>query len=270
MDLAKPYLLPPRHHEKIWGSMLLEPWFPNSAGKTGEVWFVEPDSPVLIKFLFTTENLSIQVHPGDEYAERYEGCRGKTEMWHILRAEPDAKIALGLHKPVTDDEMRSAVEDGSIMELLRWIPVKPGDTYFIPAGAIHAIGAGLALCEIQQHSDITYRLYDYGRPRELHVEQSLATMDVGFQAQAVPPEQSPLVKCPYFTVDRVHFSGTTQLTGEPEHEQIAIILSGQGTLNGEKFHLGQVWKLPPASTVTVGGEGELIHVRHRAAAATKA
>src|SRR5262249_46670605 len=141
--------------------------------KIGEVWFSTPELPILVKFLFTTENLSVQVHPSGECGV------GKTEMWHILRAAEGASIALGFRDTVTPAWARAAAESGEILEMLRWYPVRAGETYFTPAGTVHAIGAGIALCEIQQHSDITYRLYDYGRPRELHLEEGLAVSDFG-------------------------------------------------------------------------------------------
>ena len=180
-----PRRLLPQAFEKVWGSTQLEPWFPNSEKKIGEFWFSEPDSPLLIKFLFTTENLSVQVHPNDEQAADLEpGCRGKTEMWHILKAEPGAKLAMGLATDLTKDQLRSACEDGSVMELLRWVPAIPGETWFIPAGTIHAIGAGITLAEIQQNSDVTYRLYDYGRNRELHLTRGLAVSNLNSRPRA--------------------------------------------------------------------------------------
>jgi mannose-6-phosphate isomerase len=150
-------------YEKVWGSPDTEPWWRNPDGrKLGEIWFRASDSvPLLVKLLFTSDNLSVQVHPDDDYAgKHHDGSRGKTEMWHILRAEPDAKIALGMRTKVTEEELREAALTGGIMALLDWIPVRPGDTFFIPAGTIHAIGGGIALCEVQQLSDITYRLFD--------------------------------------------------------------------------------------------------------------
>ena len=167
-----PLRLTPSFREKIWGSTRLEPWFPNSERKIGEVWFEGVDHlPLLIKFLFTSEKLSVQVHPDDDYARVHHDSRGKTEMWHILAAEPGARIAAGFREPITTDQLTAAALSGEIEDLLAWFEAMPGDTFFIPAGTVHAIGAGLVLCEIQQHSDVTYRLYDYGRPRELHLDQ---------------------------------------------------------------------------------------------------
>ena len=112
------------------------------------------------------------MHPDDEFAARTKNSRGKTEMWHILRADPGAQIALGFRRPITPERLRGASISGEIEQLLHWVDVQPGQTFFTPAGTVHAIGAGIALCEIQQHSDVTYRLYDYGRPRELHLDKA--------------------------------------------------------------------------------------------------
>src|SRR5688572_11533186 len=149
----RPERLVASFHEKVWGSTKLSPWFPNSDRKIGEVWFTATERlPLLVKFLFTTENLSIQVHPG--------GAAEKNEMWHILGAEPGASIALGPRRPISVEELRRAAETGEVVDLLHWFPVAAGETYFVPAGTLHAIGGGITLCEIQQNCDVTYRLYD--------------------------------------------------------------------------------------------------------------
>jgi len=160
---------------KVWGTPRTEPWFNNvNHERIGEVWFDSPPAtPLLIKFLFTSESLSIQVHPDDDYARVHHGCLGKTEMWHVLRADKGAKIAIGPSRRITRAELAAVAGKPEILNLLNWIEVRPGDTFFIPAGTIHALGGGIALCEIQQLSDVTYRLYDYGRDRELHIAQSL-------------------------------------------------------------------------------------------------
>src|SRR5712691_5956864 len=123
--------LTPDFREKIWGATHLEPWFPNSDRKIGEVWF-EKDSPLLVKFLFTTEKLSVQVHPP-----------GKTEMWHVLAAEPGAQIAAGFREEISPEKLREASLSGAIMDLLAWHTARRGDTYFLPAGTVHAVGEGL-------------------------------------------------------------------------------------------------------------------------------
>ncbi len=149
------------------------PWYLNSAQKKiGEVWF-EADLPLLVKFVFTSERLSVQVHPNDEFAAAHENSRGKTEMWYVLRADPGARLAIGFREAISRERLRESALSGEIEQLLNWIEVQAGDAFFVPAGTVHAIGGGLALCEIQQHSDITYRLYDYGRPRELHLDKAM-------------------------------------------------------------------------------------------------
>ena len=168
----------PSFQEKIWGSTGLAPWFPNPENKIGEVWFDSPRLP-LIKFLFTTEKLSVQVHPWDEFAREHENSNGKTEMWYILRAGPAAKVAAGFREPISPETLRDGALSGTIEAMLNWVMVRPGDTLFIPAGTVHAIGAGLSLCEIQQHSDITYRIFDYGRPRALHLEKAMEVSSLG-------------------------------------------------------------------------------------------
>src|SRR5579863_10722473 len=175
--------LDPSFREKIWGATRLEPWFPNSPSKIGEVWFEAAHGLPLVKFLFTTEKLSVQVHPGDAYARQHHGSPGKTEMWYILAAEPGARIAAGFREPLTPEQARAAAVSGEIEGLLQWFDARPGDAFFIPAGTVHAIGAGLVLCEIQQNSDVTYRLYDYnrpgadGQPRPLHLEKALDVIE---------------------------------------------------------------------------------------------
>ena len=161
--------LTPRFVPKVWGSTHLEPWYPDSARKSAKCGSRGvPDLPLLIKFLFTTERFSVQVHP-----------EGKTEMWHILAAEPGAKIAAGFREPITRSGCVSRRSRAKSKSLLEWFEARPGDTFFIPAGTVHAIGAGLALCEIQQWSDVTYRLFDYGRPRELHLDEGVRVSRLG-------------------------------------------------------------------------------------------
>ena len=156
------------------GARTLRPCSVRRTARSGKSGFhVGEQFPLLVKFIFTSERLSIQVHPNDEFAALHENSRGKTEMWHILHADDGATIALGFTRPLSAEELRSAITDGSVEDLLNWVPVQAGDTLFAPAGTIHAIGHGIVLCEIQQNSDVTYRLYDYGRPRELHLERGL-------------------------------------------------------------------------------------------------
>jgi mannose-6-phosphate isomerase len=165
-----------RFVEKPWGRTRLPPIFNGSAvERIGEIWFVgPPDPPLLAKYLFTSERLSVQVHPDDEQARLRGLPGGKSECWYILDAEPGATIGLGLRRELTRDELRAAALDGSIVEEMEWRPVAAGDFLYVPAGTIHAVGAGISLVEFQQSADVTYRLYDYGRPRELHLDDAVA------------------------------------------------------------------------------------------------
>ena len=201
--------LPTKSVEKPWGQDRLPAPFSAPTGKRiGEIWFEPPPElpELLVKYLFTSENLSVQVHPSDEQAPA--GSRGKEECWLVVSAEPGAKLAIGFRDKVTPEQMRAAALDGSIEELLEWHEVGPGDFVYLTAGTVHAIGAGLSLIEVQQNSDITYRLYDYGRPRELHLDEAIAV------ARGSPhparlrrklPERGSveLVEGPHFRLDRL-------------------------------------------------------------------
>jgi mannose-6-phosphate isomerase len=164
--------------EKPWGRADLPSAFGAPDGqRVGEVWYETPDSaplPLLVKWLFTSEKLSIQVHPSDAEARATGLPSGKEECWYIVDAEPGAVLGIGTIRPLDSDELRAASLSGEIEQLMDWKPVKAGDYFYIPAGTVHAIGAGITLVEVQQYADITYRLYDYGRPRELHLDDGVA------------------------------------------------------------------------------------------------
>jgi mannose-6-phosphate isomerase len=233
-------------HEKIWGSTETEPWHRNpDRRKIGEIWFTASDFvPLLVKLLFTSDNLSVQVHPRDGYAREHHNSPGKTEMWHILRAEPEARIALGLRETVTPERLREAALSGEIMELLNWIPARRGDTFFVPAGTIHAIGGGLALCEIQQDSDITYRLYDYGRPRELHLDRAAAVSNLETAASGLV--RLPF-ECVYFRTERYTVNPWPTTFRSPERDTLYIVLEGNGSIGGEPFEAGEAWEAAAGS-----------------------
>jgi mannose-6-phosphate isomerase len=242
-----PVRLTPRLLEKVWGSTALEPWFPNQPQKTGEAWFEGvPGLPLLVKFLFTSEKLSVQVHPDDADARMHHGSRGKTplgktEMWHVLRAEPGAKIAAGFRREISEQELRESALSGAIVDLLEWHEARAGDTFFIPSGTVHAIGEGLVLCEIQQNSDVTYRLYDYGRPRELHLDDAVrVSCRTPFTAR-VKPEGQRLVKCEYFTTERIHLAGSLRHTPAAGNMEWWIVLEGAGEIAGQAMRAGEVW-----------------------------
>jgi mannose-6-phosphate isomerase len=247
----KPTLVTPWFREMPWGAIGLEPWFPRQEKRIGEVWFQgdEEPLPILVKFIFTTDKLSVQVHPGDEDAQRLEGTPGKTEMWHILRTRPEARIALGLCRPVSRKRLREAALGGEIESLLNWIAVRPGQTYFIHPGTIHTIGPGVTLCEIQQPRDLTYRLYDWGRERELHLEKALEVASLGpHPGRAAPVDlgggRQLLALCQHFAVESWELEHTLTYRPAEDRLQLLVILEGEGRLAGEPFLPGQVWLAP--------------------------
>jgi len=241
--------------------------------------------PLLIKFLFTSDKLSVQVHPSDSYARVVEGCAGKTEMWHVLRAEPGARLAIGFREELVRGArpgraaLAEAVTSGEIESMLNWREVRPGDTFFIPAGTVHAIGAGLVLCEIQQNSDITYRLYDYnrpgadGKPRELHLEKALDVIDWdGRGGQTAPVEfgsplanQTCLAACRYFATEKIYLTGTFQSDPAGRFE-IWIALDGEAEFasGGERVtcRKGEAVILPAsAGDVSIDPAGTALFLR---------
>lgn len=241
--------LEPVFVERVWGTRDLNPFFGPPARPIGEVWFHA--GAILVKFLFTTQPLSVQVHPDDAYARAHEsGSTGKTEMWHILRTEPHAQIAIGFRRPIGRDVARQAALDGSIVQLLDWREVHPGDTFLTPAGTVHALGAGLVVCEIQQPSDVTYRLFDYGRGRELHLDKGLAVADLGPYLGRTNPIPIPgggerLVDCPFFIAERWQVRHPWQC----DRDATIILLDGSCSLGAA----GSVWQFPRgAKLVPIG------------------
>jgi mannose-6-phosphate isomerase len=203
------------------------------------LWFIgETDAPLLAKYLFTSERLSVQVHPDDEQARQRGFERGKSECWFVVDAEPDAKIGLGLRRELTRDELRRAALDGSIIEEMEWRPVAAGDFLYVPAGTIHAIGGGICLLEFQQNSGLTYRLYDYGRPRELHLDESVAVSRrepyPGRLATHVDEcENRALVDGPQFTLVHAHSDCLEDRT------RWVLPLSGSISCGGERAGSGE-------------------------------
>jgi mannose-6-phosphate isomerase len=200
-----------RYVEKPWGRASLPPMFDAQPGKRiGEIWFTNgADLPLLAKYIFTSERLSIQVHPNDEEARARGLPQGKTECWAILEADLGATIGLGTKRGLSPDELCQASLDGSIEQLMDWRPVRAGDFYFVPAGTVHAIGAGISLLEFQQNADVTYRLYDYGRPRELHLADGVAVARAEpYPRSLLQPlgqgEERTLVDGPHFILVQTH------------------------------------------------------------------
>lgn len=219
----------------------------------GEAWFGAKGFseksgrfPLLIKLLDCNDDLSVQVHPDNDYAGLPPGELGKTEMWYILDAKPGAKIIYGLEPGVTRDSLAQAIKENRIMDCLQVVDVKAGDSFYIPAGTVHALCAGVLVAEIQQNSDTTYRIYDYdrpgldGKPRELHIEDSLNVIAYeGSGAtrmttdQAVPHEWLRLAASPYFVVEKGIVSGEWPLHAAADSFTILVVCHGTGTLQWE-------------------------------------
>jgi mannose-6-phosphate isomerase len=308
MPLA-PFRLSPWFSPRPWGSRNLLPWFdltvPERCEPIGEAWLTskdcviesgphrgltlgrvaathprellgaagEHDYPLLLKFIFPKEKLSVQVHPDDAMARTVGQLRGKTECWYCVEAAPGAAVALGLKPGVTDKSIRDAIEHDTLEQLLKWVPVTAGDMVFVDAGTVHAIAPGVVLLETQQQSDITYRLYDYGRARELHVDLALQAMRLTTKAGKVKPQAlsgrgessgaTRLIHQRYFTVDCYKFApGSTQPVAAADAPLTLIALTGEVTLHtsgNEPVVLGhcQAVVLPPRPT------GEICELRSR-------
>ena len=240
-------LLETKTVEKPWGKDQLPPPFETPAGKRiGEIWFVPPrDLPqLLVKYLFTSEKLSVQVHPSDAQTEAAGlGRQGKEECWLVIDAEPGATLGIGFKQGVDAETMRGAALDCSIEDMLVWHPVKAGDFFYIPANTVHAIGGGCSIIEIQQNSDITYRLYDYGRPRELHLEEGIAVAkgephDAACRRH-VPAGDVSLVDGPYFRLDQVEGLPSTEQAAKYHGCLLVIPRTGQARVEDEAVLPGQ-------------------------------
>jgi mannose-6-phosphate isomerase len=278
----KPIQLIPLFQEKVWGRRNLAPFYPShaSADPIGEVWFtfkenrtksgeslghlikahpailgsafdpLHPDQcPLLVKLLFTSERLSVQVHPGDEYARQHHQSLGKTEAWYVVAAEPEAELAVGFKETLSPQLLEQAARSGEIETMLDWRRVIAGEVFFVPAGTVHAIGAGVTICEIQQNSDITYRLYDYGRPRELHLEHGVKVSNLGPHqspagALTLAPGREELIVSDYFRIERLRVSGTVRFGAGAAYYMLLTCLSGSGLIDTDEFSAGQTWLIP--------------------------
>ena len=299
----EPFRIEPKFVERIWGMHSLAPVFPDKtnlpeaigeawltgidckiasgpyAGKTlGEAWremppewrgtrLTDPDYfPILVKFLFPNDKLSIQVHPDDTYAslrEKAAGGRGKTEMWHVLSAEATADVLIGLTPKVDREKFAKAIETERLEEILVHWRAQRGDTFFVPAGTPHTIGPGMKLCEIQEYSDLTYRVYDYGRvdahgrPRELHIQKALEVIDFArpilgkVSRLALPPpgsQKALLVACRHFATERWKIMTRIEASSNRERFDLYVILTGCGEFawNGgpARYQRGECWLIP--------------------------
>jgi len=257
------------------------------AGKTlGEAWsempsewtgtrFDRPGSefpagnfPLLVKFIFAEEKLSVQVHPDDEFASQHEkaaGGRGKTEMWYSLHARPDAEVLVGMKPDVTLEKFQQALAEGNAEDCLQRVCLAAGDAIFVPAGTAHTIGGGNTFCEIQQHSDLTYRVYDYnrrdaqGRARELHTEKALQVIRFGEKhgGKLEPARvahkthhESHLVACRYFAVEKWEFRNPLPAASSRDHFDLLIFFEGSGAIKwgseSVPYSPAHVWLIPAA------------------------
>ena len=299
----EPFRIEPIFSPRIWGARSLAPLFPektNLKAPVGEAWLTGVDCrvasgpfggkslgaawdempadwrgerfpagapfPLLLKFLFPTQKLSIQVHPNDAYAQAHEqaaGGRGKTEMWHVVSAQKGAQALVGLKPGVNRDKFLEGLDQNKLEELFKAHPVHAGDTLFVPAGTPHTIGPGMVICEIQEYSDLTYRVYDYGRvdaqgkPRELHIQKALEVThfrkSLGGKVSPLQLEKNGATKlllaaCRFFATERWECSAKCEICADPARFELLVILNGSGALSwqGEsaRFQPGQCWIVP--------------------------
>jgi mannose-6-phosphate isomerase len=264
-----PFLLIPIFDERPWGVRDLRPIYTKIVKEPiGESWLTWGDSriangpfagrtlgdiagqyrrdlvgsaavyedrfPLLIKFLFPAEKLSVQVHPDDAGAKRVGQPCGKTECWYVLDAKPGAQVALGLKPGVTVEEFEVSIHENRAEAFLNWIDVHQGEMLYVAAGTVHTIGGGMVLVETQQTSDITYRLYDYGRPRELHIKDGVAAIKLDTRAGKVVrgsgDDPNVLVRSPFFQVEKLKLSERVEASVSPESPHIVVVIEGAAIL----------------------------------------
>lgn len=255
--------------DKIWGYEL---WKASTHPHGCQQEFAEligGDYPLLVKVIQANDRLSVQVHPDDATAELYEHCRGKTECWYVLSAEQDAELVYGLNGIYSASELRKAVTNDSISPLLRTVKVEAGDFIYIPAGTVHAIGGGLRLLEIQQSSDITYRLYDWGRGRECHLEKAIASIK-NESIRSVEKFQG-VFSCPYFTLEEItveksyhtkidYSSSRLAQKSAPADYVLFFVIDGKGNINGEKAGKEDIFVFAPGEEVNAEGDLQMMKI----------
>jgi len=255
--------------EKVWGRADLPDMFAgvgSSAEPIGEIIFDLPgggDPDLLVKYLFTSEKLSIQVHPDDAIAREAGLGRGKDEAWVVIEADPGATIGVGTIRPLTKEELRAAALDGRLEELVEWHPVKPGDTFYSPARTVHAIGPGVALVEVQQNSNVTYRLYDYGRPRELHLDEGVAAADPVPYAPLEAPASNDAGRVivadgPAFALERWTGPRSIELPAREGRPLWLIPLRGSAAVADQALESGSVWFSDEPLTLTLDAAGDIL------------
>ncbi|MBQ9539403.1 MAG: class I mannose-6-phosphate isomerase [Treponema sp.] len=255
--------------DKIWGYELwIASTHPNGCQKDLEK-FVGGDYPLLVKVIQANDKLSVQVHPDDETAQLYEHCRGKTECWYVLSADKDTQLVHGMNGIYSASEIRKAIETNSLSDFLRYVKVEAGDFIYIPAGTVHAIGGGLRLLEVQQSSDITYRLFDWGRGRECHIEKGIASIKSGGVRSV--SKFPGVFSCPYFLMEEitVESSYITQLPGtksgaaddiKPSDYALFFVIDGEGEMNGEKACKEDIFAFAPGEELKASGNLHIMKI----------
>ena len=223
--------------------------------------------PILIKLIDAKDNLSIQVHPNDEYAMRVEGEYGKTEMWYIVDCEDDAYLYYGVNRDITKSEFEERIKNNTLLEILNKVPVKKGDVFFIPSGTIHAICSGILICEVQQNSNTTYRVYDYdrrgadGKPRELHFEKAIDVSLLTPSPKQAETNSNILASCKYFTVEKLN--DNSDITLNKASFRSVTVTDGNATLKLDdvttSLTKGETVFIPAQdNTATITGDFEAI------------
>ena len=285
----KPFKLKPTFAQRVWGKQDLSPWFAETGTteKVGEAWLTGKDCvivggeedgrtlgdlaaqcmgtlgdgefPLLVKLLFPDDKLSVQVHPDDEQAQKLGLARGKTECWYVLDAVAGATVACGIRPGTGVEDLRAAITSGTVESLLEMLPVKAGDMIFVDAGTVHAIGPGVTLLEVQQTSDVTYRLYDYGRNRDLHLEEGLAVVKPKTKAGAVESftegEFKRLIDEKYFIVDRFDLAPGTVIEMAQDGVGCIVGIKGSGAIDATRFGVGEAVVVPTGSFTASSSAG---------------
>jgi len=289
---VSPFRLQPKFAGRIWGKTDLRPWYEATGidGTVGEAWLTGPECvaetgahagktlgelakefpaqlgngeyPLLVKMLFPNEKLSVQVHPDDLEAQKRGLARGKTECWYVLAAELGAKVACGLLDGVGAEDLLKAVADGTVEEKLKWLPVVAGEMVFVDAGTVHAIGPGMVLLEVQQTCDVTYRLFDYGRPRELHLDDGLAVVKLKTRAGKVKAVEwagfTRLIESQYFVVDRFELKAGAAIEMPMDGIGCVAALQGSAAVNDVEFGAGQAVVVPEGSVTLTSKTGATV------------